>query len=210
MSLNPFFNFHSQNGPSNEAALYRGLHKEVIEIHGCSFLYCKRELTNLDRIFGEDLSSAFPEAKPIEAWIETFDGFTGDGDVISRLGIRSHDEMKIVISALSFTENTGMRVPREGDIIFSPLTNAVFDIKFVEHEQQFYPLGAQMTFILRCETLEPSGEKIDNQQIIDAIGDNDLKETPIEHLIQHADNVLIQEEASPLFDFSEKSPFGDY
>jgi hypothetical protein len=210
MPLNPYFNFHSQNGPSPEPELYRGMHQEVIQIHGCLFLYAKRELTNMDRLFGEDLSSAFSEAKEIEGWIETFDGFEGDGDIISRLGIRAHDEMRIKISAKAFTENTGMRVPRDGDIIYNPMNKEVFEIKFVEHESQFYPLGTRMSYVLRCETIEPSREKIDIPEITDAIGLNDLQETPEEHMPNHADNVLLQEEAAPIIDFSEKSPFGDY
>lgn len=210
MALNPYFNFHGQNGPQTEFDLYKKLHREVIQIHGCTFLYVKRELTNMDRLFGEDLSSAFKESYEIEAWIETYDGFEGDGALITRLGLTARDEMRLVVSAEAFTENTGMRVPREGDIIFNRLNNEVFEIKFFDHEKQFYPLGGRMSYILKLETLETSREKIDIPEINDVIGDNVLKETPEEALTSTTDNVIIQDESTPIIDFSEKSPFGDY
>lgn len=208
--LNPYFNFHGQNGVSKEPELYRKMHKEVIRIHGVRFLYAKRELTNLDRFYGEDLSSAFPVTHEIAGWIQNFEGYTGDGDLISKFGLKAHDELWIVVSAMDFTELTGMRVPREGDLILNYLTQEVFEIKFFEHQDQFYPLGAQMTFKLRCETYEPSGEKIDSPVFTDLVGMNTLVETPEEHLENHANNVLIQDETLPIIDLSEKSPFGDF
>jgi len=210
MSLNPYFNFHGQNRAQGEWDLYRSMHKEVNRIHGLKFLYCPRETVNLDRLFGEDLSSKFPVAHEIAAYIETRNGFEGDGDLISKFGLHAHDEMRIVISALDFQEITGMKNPRDGDLVYCPLTNEIFDIKFVEHQQQFYPLGQQMSFRLRCETLEISREKIDNQQMLDAIGSQDLQEKMEDALPFKSDNVLIQDEASKIIDWSENSPFGQY
>lgn len=210
MALNRFFNFHGQNGYSAESELYRDMHKEVIQIHGCRFIYAKRELTNLDRLFGEDLSSSFTESKEIEGWIETYDGYEGDGDLISKFGLKAHDELRIVVSAKAFTENTGMRVPREGDLILNPLTNELFEIKFFEHQSQFYPLGAQMTYKIRCETIEPSREKIDIKEFNDVIGSNNLQETLEDNMVNHADNVIIQTESDKITDWSENSPFGEY
>lgn len=210
MPLNPFFNFHGQNGVNKESDLYRKMHQETIQIFGCRFLYAKRELTKMDRLFGEDLSSSFNEAKEIEGWIETFDGYQGDGDLISKFGLKAHDELRIVVSAKAFTENTGMRVPREGDLILNPLTNELFEIKFFEHQEQFYPLGAQMSYKIRCETLEPSAEKIDIPEFNEVIGGNNLQEVLENNMPNHADNVIVQTESDAITDWSENSPFGEY
>lgn len=210
MPLNPYFNFHGQIRPNKEWDLYRRLHQEVTQIHGMKFLYCPRETVNMDRLFGEDLSSKFSVSYELAAWIETFDGFQGDGDLISKFGLHAHDELIIVLSGLEFKEVTGMDHPRDGDLLYCPLTNEIFDIKFVEHQQQFYPLGAQMSFKLRCETLEISREKIDTPELVEAIGSQDLQEKMEDALPYKSDNVLIQEEASAIIDWTENSPFGEY
>jgi len=65
---------------------------------------------------------------------------------------------------------TGVR-PNEGDLVYFPLSNSLFQIKFVEHENTFYQLGKLYTFKLSCDLYEYSGEDFDTN--INAI-DNDM------------------------------------
>jgi hypothetical protein len=51
--------------------------------------------------------------------------------------------------------------PKEGDLIYFPLTEKLFQIMFVEHETPFYQTGALPTFDLTCELFTYSDEKID-------------------------------------------------
>ena len=57
--------------------------------------------------------------------------------------------------------------PREGDLIFFPLGQRLFEIKFVEHEEPFYQLGSNYVYKLKCELFEYEDEVIDTS--IDAI-----------------------------------------
>ena len=57
--------------------------------------------------------------------------------------------------------------PREGDIIFFPLGERLFEVKFVEHEEPFYQLGKNYVYQLKCELFEYEDEVIDTG--IDAI-----------------------------------------
>ena len=41
--------------------------------------------------------------------------------------------------------------PREGDLVFFPLGQRLFEIKFVEHEEPFYQLGSNYVYKLKCE-----------------------------------------------------------
>ena len=63
--------------------------------------------------------------------------------------------------------------PTEGDLIFFPLVQKLFEIKFVEHEQVFYQNGRLQTYDIKCELFAYSSERIDTgDATIDAIEDN--------------------------------------
>jgi hypothetical protein len=51
--------------------------------------------------------------------------------------------------------------PREGDLVFFPLGQRLFEIKFVEHEEPFYQLGSNYVYKLKCELFEYEDEVID-------------------------------------------------
>lgn len=51
--------------------------------------------------------------------------------------------------------------PTEGDLIYFPMVDKLFEIKFVEHESIFYQTGRLQTYDLRCELFEYSSERID-------------------------------------------------
>ena len=51
--------------------------------------------------------------------------------------------------------------PREGDLVFFPLGQRLFEIKFVEHEEPFYQLGSTYVYKLKCELFEYEDEVID-------------------------------------------------
>jgi len=51
--------------------------------------------------------------------------------------------------------------PREGDLIYFPLGQRLFEVKFVEHEQPFYQLGKLYTYELKCELFEYEDEVLD-------------------------------------------------
>jgi hypothetical protein len=60
--------------------------------------------------------------------------------------------------------------PKEGDLLFFPLVQKLYEIKFVEHESVFYQSGRLQTYDLRCELFTYSSEKISTgNTAIDAI-----------------------------------------
>jgi len=51
--------------------------------------------------------------------------------------------------------------PAEGDLIYIPLTNKMFQIQHVEHEQPFYQIENLPVYKMRCTLFEYSGEDFD-------------------------------------------------
>jgi hypothetical protein len=60
--------------------------------------------------------------------------------------------------------------PKEGDLIYFPLGDRLFEIKYVEHEKPFYQLQGLYTYELRCELFRYEDEVIDTG--VDEIDDN--------------------------------------
>ena len=60
--------------------------------------------------------------------------------------------------------------PLEGDLIWFPLDDRLFEIKFVEHQKPWFQLQKNYVYELRCELFEYEDEKIDTG--IEDIDDN--------------------------------------
>ncbi|HIJ11496.1 TPA: hypothetical protein HA278_05555, partial [Candidatus Woesearchaeota archaeon] len=140
MSKNPYFK-HQQS----EKNLIEDITIESIKIHGYDMVYIPRTLVGEDTIFGEDAISKFIDGNVIEMYIESVDGFQGEGDFISKFGLQIRDSVDLVVSKKRFEQSllyqSDIKVPREGDLIYFPLSKGLFEIKFVEHENPFYQLG---------------------------------------------------------------------
>jgi hypothetical protein len=161
MSKNPYFK-HQQS----EKNLIEDITIESIKIHGHDMVYIPRTLVGEDTIFGEDAISKFIDGNVIEMYIESVDGFQGEGDFISKFGLQIRDSIDLVVSkkrfeqALMYQSPTVSR-PREGDLIYFPLSKGLFEIKFVEHENPFYQLGSLYTYKLSCELFVYGNEALD-------------------------------------------------
>jgi len=63
--------------------------------------------------------------------------------------------------------------PREGDLIFLPMSKSLFQIMHVEHEQPFYQLNNLYAYKMRAELFEYNDESIDvGVEQIDSIEDD--------------------------------------
>ena len=158
MPTNTYFrNFDARN----EQELLHSLVTESIQIYGHDVNYIPRTLVNEDTILGEDSISEYKDAYSIEMYIKSVDGFEGEGDLVSKFGLEIRDQIVFSVARRAFEGlDIGVR-PKEGDLIYFPLTEKIFQIMFVEHETPFYQTGALPTFDLTCELFTYSDEKID-------------------------------------------------
>ena len=164
MATNTYFT----QGTTGEQDLTQSLVNEQIAMFGRDVYYIPRTLVKQDTVFGEDTMSKFEGAYLIEAFIEDNSGFRGDGDMFTKFGVQIADQATFVISRTRFTEavddNATLIVegrPNEGDLVYFPLANKIFEIQFVEYEVPFFTLGKQYTWGLRCELFQYSDEDID-------------------------------------------------
>lgn len=154
-----------------EQRLFQNLVDEQIKMYGIDVYYLPRKIIDIDKLFREVRNSEFDDAFIIEAYLDTFSGFGGNGDLMTKFGLSQSDDVKITISKTRyeqiispFLENNERVIlsqrPQEGDLIYFPLTKNFFEIKFVEHEDPFYQVGGRYMYRLSCELYEYDGEKV--------------------------------------------------
>ena len=175
--LNPFF----LQGSKTEQGLIQDLINEQLRMYGVEVYYLPRKYITEKTIIKEVIESSFDHAYPIEAYVENFDGYGDNTTILSKFGIQALNELTIIISKERFEEyitpliknKSNIKLssrPKEGDIIYFPLGDRLFEIKFVEHEQPFYQLQKNYVYTLKCELFRYEDEVIDTG--IDFIDDN--------------------------------------
>jgi len=202
--------------------------------------YIPRTLNNYDEVYGADDQSSYDNAYPIEMYIKSIDGFSGDGNFMSKFGIEIRDQVVFSMSRRVFNEEVGTFTsqtrPNEGDLIYFPLNQKCFIIRYVNKFEMFYQLGALQTWEVTAELFEYAGEAMNtgipeidilqkqyslNQydwviqtQDADFITDEDgniivLEGSSTSDLIFNAENDAIQEESDQFVDFSAVDPFSE-
>jgi len=175
MALNPYF----LQGSRGEQRLVQSLINEHLKIYGQEVTYIPRKFVNQSTIIEEVTASKFDDNFAVEMYVNSYDGYSGAGDVLTKFGMSLRDEVELTVSKERFEEFIAPFMdasddidlasrPREGDLVFFPLGQRLFEIKFVEHEDPFYQLGSTYVYKLKCELFEYEDEVIDTSlDIID-------------------------------------------
>ena len=181
MALNPYF----LQGAQSEQRLTQDLINEHLKMFGVEVTYIPRKFVGTDNILNEVESSKFDDNFAIEAYVNTYEGYSGAGDVLTKFGMSLRDEVILTISKERYedfiapfmaglddgTDDSIVPLtsrPKEGDLVYFPLGQRLFEVKFVEHEDPFYQLGKNYVYQLKCELFEYEDEVIDTSiDIID-------------------------------------------
>lgn len=166
--LNPFF----LQGSNSEQNLIQDLINEQLRMYGVEVYYLPRRYITEKTIIREVIQSEFVDAYPLEAYIENYEGYEGNTTILSKFGIQSSQEISLIISQERFETYISPLIknksniklstrPKEGDLIYFPLGDRLFEIKFVEHEKPFYQLQKNYVYLLKCELFRYEDEVID-------------------------------------------------
>jgi hypothetical protein len=262
---NRFFNQYST---ASEQNVLEDLIIESIKVYGIDAYYLPRTHVNLDLLYKEDTSLLYDDALPLEIYLKTFDGYLGQNDFISKFGLQIDESMTFTIAKKRFLQVLEPKVmteysynlinedgdglvqeggydyssyirPLEGDLIWFPFTNDLFEIKFVEVIETLFQLGKLYTFELRCDKYEYTSDRLDTEvETIDqfeedfSVSTDNLSRMLLEDetqllnedgtvFIEEGNNVQSKDAASQnefiqsqigdedILDFSEKNPFAE-
>lgn len=176
--LNPFF----LQGSKTEQGLIQDLVNEQLRMYGVEVYYLPRKYITEKKVIKEVIQSVFDESYPIEAYVENYDGYGNNPTILSKFGIQALNELTITISKERFqnyitpliSKKSSIKLssrPKEGDLVYFPLGDRIFEVKYVEHEKPFYQLQENYTYELRCELFRYEDEIIDTgvEQIDDTL-----------------------------------------
>lgn len=239
MATNQFFNNYTS---AAEQSLVNNLIIESIKMYGMDMYYCPRTIVEKDEIYGESPIHKYTANYPIEMYIKNVDGFEGDGHLLSKFGLEIRDQITFSIAQTRFASAVGAPAgilrPNEGDLIYFPLNQKVFVIKYTDKRAIFYQFGALQTFDVTCEVFEYSSERLntglaavdnierdyslatttyalltnDGLQILDSTG-YPLLQSGYNLSVQAGDsfedNTEFEIEGDSIIDFSESDPFSE-
>ena len=165
--LNPFF----LQGSPGEQNLIQDLINEQLRMYGVEVYYLPRKYLTEKTVIKEVIQSQFDNAYPIEAYVDNYEGYADNPTILSKFGIQALNEINLIISRERFEayisplirNKSNIRLstrPKEGDLVYFPLGDRLFEIKYVEHEKPFYQLQKNYVYELRCELFRYEDEVI--------------------------------------------------
>ena len=167
MVLNPFFT----QGTSSEQNLVQDLINEQLKMYGVDIFYMPRKYLTENSVIREVIQSKFDMALPLEAYVDNYDEYSGAGNILSKFGIESKDEVRLIISRERFEtyitplieDQTNVKLstrPKSGDLIWFPLDDRIYEIKDVEYAKPYYQLQNLYVYELYCELFRLEDEVI--------------------------------------------------
>jgi len=166
MPLNSYF----LQGSQGEQRLVQDLINEQLKIYGQDIIYLPRKLVSQDSILNESIASEFDDSFRMEAYLANYEGFAGNGDILSKFGVQSTDQITLIVSKeryedfiSPFLQGEDVLVssrPQEGDLIYFPLDNTIFEIKYVEAKKPFYQLNKLFVYQLSCEVFDAALDEL--------------------------------------------------
>jgi hypothetical protein len=160
-------------------------------MYGVEIYYIPRKYLTTNTVIKEVIESKFDNAYPLEAYVNTYDGYEGQGTILSKFGVQPLNDLTVTISRERFENyitpliknipNVELATrPKEGDLVYFPLGDRLFEIKFVEHESPFYQLQKTYVYELRCELFRYEDEIVDTG--FEEVDDNVVNEGFIQTL----------------------------
>ena len=208
MAVSTFFDNFTHDGYQQ---LLQDLGTQMIQRYGVDAYYMPRSHVNIDKLWLEDTLSQFDQATPIEVYIKTFSGWQGEGDLMQKFGISMADQITFSMMRNRWQQEftnfqPNLIRPLEGDFIYLPLTRALFEVKFVEHESNFYQTGLLTYYDIKAERVNYSNEdlktgvaEIDNIQskFSNAADDYFLSDQQGDHFVDQSGDGLVEGQYTP-------------
>ncbi len=207
MTVNTHFNNYSA---TNEQDLLDTLVVESIQIKGLDVKYMPRTQDDMDWLYAEDPTSSFDSATVIEMYPAFVDGFEGAGEMMSSFGIEFNKSATFICSKSRWaTEFPLLERPREGDLIYMPVTNSILEVRFVSPESEFFERGKNYVYEIKLEMFKFSYEDIETGDVdLDTILDNIDVVDPENVVEDFGDNDEMDIDIQPDIIFNPNNPFG--
>ena len=155
-------------GHSGEQGLVQDLVDEQIKLFGTDIYYIPK-IVLADSTLDEVRYTKYQEQFQVEMLLQNVMGFGDNAEFISKFGLRITDEVIFRVSTRRWDEevadhNPTLEVdsrPNEGDLLYFPLTQDIYEIKFVGKEEPFYQFGKIQFYAITAEIYEVGSDDFD-------------------------------------------------
>lgn len=167
MPTSPYFPSY-YSGYSGEQNLIQDLVDEQIKLFGTDIYYLPRTILK-DNTLDDIIYSKFESQFQVEMLLDNVEGFGSSSEFISKFGLRVSDEVRFIVSSRRWLESEDLYSPslsvpgrpNDGDLLYFPLTQDLYEIKFVERESPFYQFGKLQFIVITAEIYEIGSDKLD-------------------------------------------------
>ena len=167
MPTSPYFPTYYSSS-SGEQNLIQDLVDEQIKLFGSDIYYIPRVVLT-DSTLDEVRYSKYQEQFQVEMLLQNVSGFGDGAEFVSKFGLRITDEVKFRISTRRWDEVVAQHNPtlaydgrpNEGDLLYFPLTQDIYEIKFVEKESPFFQFGKIQFYTLTAELYEVGSDSFE-------------------------------------------------
>ena len=185
MPTSPYFPTYYA-GHSGEQGLVQDLVDEQIKLFGTDVYYIPKIVLQ-DSTLDEVRYTKYQEQFQIEMILQNVMGFGDNSEFISKFGLRITDEIIFRVSTRRWDEEvaehspnlTVTSRPNEGDLLYFPLTQDIYEIKFVGKEEPFFQFGKIQFYAITAEIYEVGSDDFDTGiaeiDAIEQLFDNAIK-----------------------------------
>nr|BAR29029.1 neck protein [uncultured Mediterranean phage uvMED]BAR29046.1 neck protein [uncultured Mediterranean phage uvMED] len=155
-------------GHSGEQGLVQDLVDEQIKLFGTDIYYIPKIVLQ-DSTLDEVRYTKYQEQFQIEMLLQNVMGFGDNAEFISKFGLRITDEIIFRVSTRRWDEEvadhspnlTVTSRPNEGDLLYFPLTQDIYEIKYVGKEEPFFQFGKIQFYAITAEIYEVGSDDFD-------------------------------------------------
>ena len=185
MPTSSYFPTYHQ-GHSGEQALVQDLVDEQIKLFGTDIYYIPK-IVLADSTLDEVRYTKYQEQFQVEMLLQNVMGFGDNAEFISKFGLRITDEVIFRVSTRRWDEEVAEHSPtltvdsrpNEGDLLYFPLTEDIYEIKFVGKEEPFYQFGKIQFYAITAEIYEVGSDDFDTGvaeiDAVEQLFDNSIK-----------------------------------
>ena len=185
MPTSPYFPTYYA-GHSGEQGLVQDLVDEQIKLFGTDVYYIPKIVLQ-DSTLDEVRYTKYQEQFQIEMILQNVMGFGDNSEFISKFGLRITDEIIFRVSTRRWDEEvaehspnlTVTSRPNEGDLLYFPLTQDIYEIKFVGKEEPFFQFGKIQFYAITAEIYEVGSDSFDTGvaeiDAVEQLFDNSIK-----------------------------------
>jgi len=176
MPTSPYFPTYYA-GHSGEQGLVQDLVDEQIKLFGSDVYYIPKTVL-ADSTLDEIRYTKYQEQFQIEMLLQNVTGFGDNAEFISKFGLRITDEILFRVSTRRWDEEVAEHSPtltvdsrpNEGDLLYFPITQDIYEIKFVGKEEPFFQFGKIQFYAITAELYEVGQDDFDTGVVeIDAV-----------------------------------------